>query len=444
MTAAPTHPDVAREQVRELLARRRRRTLGLVRPLTDEELRTQYLDFLSPLVWDVGHIGNFEELWLLRNVDGRPPSDERLDHLYNAFENPRGVRGELEILPREPALQYLADVRGEVMALLDRVELDPNEPLLQDGYVYRMISQHEAQHQETMLQLLDIRTDLAPHAYELDPRPRSTRAVDDSERVTVPGGSFLLGTTDRASAYDNERPQHEVEVAAFAMDRYPVSNRRYAAFVADGGYARPELWSEGGRAWLAEAGHESPQGWMPDGDGGWSVRRMGHVLPLDPQEVLQHVSYWEAEAFCAWAGGRLPTEHEWEKAATWDPATASKRVFPWGDSPTFDRRANVGLRHLRPSRVGAYPDGASAYGIEQLVGDVYAWTSSDFVGYPGFNAFPYPEYSEVFFGGDYKVLRGASWAIDDAVVRGTYRNWDHPKRRQIFAGVRVAYDVSEG
>ena len=217
-------------------------------------------------------------------------------------------------------------------------------------------------------------------------------------------------------------------------------NSLTGAFIAAGGYARAELWSEDGRAWLRDVGHTTPQGWIPDIGGGWLVRRFGRVAPLDPAEPVAHVSFHEAEAFATFEGGRLPTEAEWEKAAAWDPTTGASSRYPWGDgAPTVDR-TNLGLVGWGPSPIGSYPRGASPLGVEQLVGDIYEWTTSPFDGYPGYTTFPYPEYSEVFFGGDYRVLRGASWATSMQVARNTFRNWDHPIRRQIFAGMRLAWD----
>ena len=251
-----------------------------------------------------------------------------------------------------------------------------------------------------------------------------------------------MGTDDRTDAYDNERPTHRVDLPAFAIDRYPVTVRRYAAFMADGGYERGDFWSAQGRAWLEETGDSMPQGWAPDLDGGWLVKRFGHVRPLDPLEPVQHVSFYEAEAFAAWGGGRLPTEAEWEKAAAWDEVAGASRTFPWGEAPPTPDKANLDHRHWGPVAVGSFPRGASAYGVEQLVGDTYEWTTSWFDGYPGYVTFPYPEYSEVFFGEEYRVLRGASWATSPQVARNTFRNWDFAARRQIMSGIRLVWDAA--
>jgi gamma-glutamyl hercynylcysteine S-oxide synthase len=433
-------PDLRPRLERDLAAVRTRLHL-LVEPLDDHAVHHQFDRIMSPLVWDLGHVANFEELWLLRELDGRTPVDPDLDQVYNPFDNPRAIRSELPLLPRPDALAYLADIRADALAVLRRTQLDPDRPLVADGYVYRMIVQHEAQHQETMLQALDLRRTANPYPPVVGRRIPSTRPVDDTERIVVPGGWSLLGTDDRTAAYDNERPSHRVELPTFAIDRFPVTVRRWAAFVAAGGYDRPELWDQAGWAWRQETGETLPQGWEPDGAGGWLVRRFDHLLPLDPREPVQHVSWYEARAFARWAGGRLPTEAEWEKTAAWDPAAGRSRRYPWGDSPLGPHLANLDQHAWGPAPVGGYPAGASAYGAEQLLGDVYEWTSSPFTGYPGYSSFPYPEYSEVFFGDNYRVLRGASWATSRWVARGSFRNWDHPQRRQIFAGVRLAWDV---
>jgi gamma-glutamyl hercynylcysteine S-oxide synthase len=459
----PTRQDGDEELRRQLASELdavRGRLAAMVEPLDEITMHRQHDRIMSPLVWDVGHVGNFEELWALREVAGRPAHDPALDHVYNPFENPRWVRADLPILQHQEAERYLADVRAEALELLRTVPLGPERPLLAGGYVYRMLVQHEAQHQETMLQTLDLTGFAPPYAPVATqaggigalavPGARigasgsgaaAGRAVDDGERVTIPGGPFRMGTDDRTVAYDNERPSHAVDVPTFAIDRYPVSARRWAAFIDDGGYRRPELWDEAGRAWLAESGTEAPQGWLHGADGGWLVRRFGHALPLDPHEPVQHVNAYEAMAFARWAGGRLPTEAEWEKAAAHDPATGTSRTYPWGEAAPGPALANLDLTAWGPAAVGTFPAGASAYGVEQLLGDVYEWTTSPFTGYPGYQTFPYPEYSEVFFGDDHLVLRGASWATSRWVARSSFRNWDYPQRRQIFAGLRLAWDV---
>lgn len=431
----------ARDQLAARLEFYRRRTKQLIAPLDDDDLHRQHNPIMSPLVWDVGHVGNFEELWLLRRLDGRPAHDLRLDEMYNPFDNPRWTRGELPLLNRSQAIEYIDEVRGDALEIVRRTDLDPANPLVRDGYVFQMVIQHEAQHQETMLQELDLRDDLPAYGDVARPHSATSRPVDDTERVAIPGGPFLLGTNDTTEGYDNERPQHEVELATFTIDRFPVSNRRYAEFIEAGGYERADLWTNEGWDWRTGVDIDAPQGWTRRVGGVWLIRRFGHVLDLDATEPVQHVSFHEAEAFARYAGGRLPSEAEWEKAATWGPEATAPNVYPWGSAvPTLDH-ANIGHVGWGPAPVGSYPAGASAYGVEQLLGDVYEWTSSHFAGYSGFTSFPYPEYSEVFFGDpEYRVLRGASWATSTDATRSTFRNWDYRIRRQIFSGIRLAWD----
>ncbi|MGI9018215.1 MAG: SUMF1/EgtB/PvdO family nonheme iron enzyme [Euzebya sp.] len=482
MLSTTANPSTAQamSQVKRRLAQRldagRRWTFALLDPLDDEAMNRQHHRIMSPLVWDLGHIGNFEELWLLRALGEKSFTDPDLDRIYNPFDNPRWIRADLPLLPRAQATSYIADIRDEALRLLKHGDLAPDQPLLADGFVYHMVVQHEAQHQETMLQALDLRgdtheSDAEEVADHDDPRlslylpsrarrvPDPPAAVDDTQTVVITAGPFRLGAPDPSdlppgtsiaareaavAAYDNERPVHTVDVAAFAMDCYPVTVRRYAAFIAGGGYTRDEWWSERGREWKAETGHTAPQGWLAGGDGQWRIRRFNSIEVLDPRELTEHVTFFEAEAFAAWAGGRLPTEVEWEKAAAHDPATGHSNPFPWGDAPPSRALANIDRALWGPSLAGSYPRGASAHGVHHLLGDSYEWTSSAFEPYPGYRTFPYPEYSEVFFGGDWLVLRGASWASRAEVTRTTFRNWDHPYRRQIFSGIRVAYDVSDG
>jgi len=259
--------------------------------------------------------------------------------------------------------------------------------------------------------------------------------------VLVPGGPFRLGVdaADEPFSLDNERPAHWVHVPAFRIGRVPVTNAEYAGFIADGGYTSPRWWSPRGWAHRCEAGLERPQCWGLDG----TRTRFGIVEPLPPDEPVQHVTFFEAEAYAAWAGARLPTEVEWEKAAAWDPVTGRRRRFPWGSAAPTAALANLGGEALRPAPVGAYPAGASAYGVEQLMGDVWEWTSSSFRPWPGFRPMPYATYSAPFFGGDYRVLRGGSWAVAPSILRPSFRNWDHPIRRQIFTGIRLAWSVDE-
>jgi gamma-glutamyl hercynylcysteine S-oxide synthase len=240
---------------------------------------------------------------------------------------------------------------------------------------------------------------------------------------------------------DNERPAHVIDLPPFYLDSAPVTNAAYAGFIADGGYLDERLWSPAGWQHRQKAGLTAPLFWQQGGAGQWLRRRFGMTEPVPPAEPVMHVCWYEADAYARWVGRRLPTEAEWEKAARYDPVTGRSRRYPWGDADPTPDQANLGQRHLQPAPAGSYPDGAAPSGARQLIGDVWEWTASDFLPYPGFVAYPYQEYSEVFFGPEYKVLRGGAFSADPVACRGTFRNWDYPIRRQIFAGFRTARDA---
>jgi gamma-glutamyl hercynylcysteine S-oxide synthase len=414
----------------------RRRTLELLAPLSDDELVEQHSPLMSPLVWDLAHTGYFEELWLLRRIAGGRASDGRFDRIYDALESPRATRPELDLLSPAEARAYLADVRTRVLEVLEEIDLEDDDPLLTDAFVYGMIVQHEHQHQETILATLQLRSG----EYPVDDEPIAAAELPAAPEVFVEGGPFLLGTDDEPWAYDNERPAHELELAAFWIDAVPVTNAAYVHFIETGGYEERRHWSDDGWAWRTETGASRPRFWERSPSGEWTRLRFGRLEPIPPHEPVQHVSWYEADAYARSAGKRLPTEPEWEKAATWDPA-AGKQRYPWGNGEAGAERANLGQRRFHPAPAGSFPAGMSPCGCHQLLGDVWEWTASDFRAYPGFEAFPYPEYSEVFFGSDYKVLRGGSWATHPVVARATFRNWDYPIRRQIFTGFRCARDA---
>ncbi len=424
------------ESVAAELDRVRHRTRGLVDGLTEAEQRAQVSPLMSPLVWDLAHIGNYEELWLLRAIDGRDAVDPALDDLYNAFEHPRWERPSLPILGPDEARSYLDEVRAEVLGLLDRLDRlaldDDAARLVAEGFVYGMVLQHEHQHDETMLATHQLRGRnatppplLAPRSDVFGPGDDTPASGSRTDTQTVEGGPFEMGTSSVAWAYDNERGAHVVELPDYLIDTTPVTNAAYLAFVADGGYDDPRLWAPTGWAWRQDQQLAHPQFWQPDGDGSWSVLRFGRLLDLTDHldEPVQHVCWYEADAFARWAGKRLPTEAEWEKAAAGADLGS----------------ANLGQQADGPRRASA--SSVSESGCHAMFGDVWEWTSSDFLPYPGFEAWPYREYSEVFWGPEYKVLRGGSWATDPVAVRTTFRNWDYPIRRQIFAGFRCARDA---
>ncbi|HXC53567.1 MAG TPA: ergothioneine biosynthesis protein EgtB [Candidatus Limnocylindrales bacterium] len=445
------------ETLRSLLAHelgaQRERTLEIVEPLTPADLAVQHCEILSPIVWDLGHIASFEHEWIERaygqaeaagadvmpaSRNGRSPVSIGADRtLYDPIRHPRPTRGALALPDRDTALARLAGVREQTSGVLAATGFAEEAALLRDGYLFSMIAQHEAQHSETILQSIQLR------GLPYEPRRRSEppgAACSAKGEVFVPGGPFLMGTDDRAVAYDNERPRHEVDLDSFWIDEAPVTSGTYRAFVEDDGYRRPELWTPDGWRWLGETKVSHPGGWWRAQDGSWCERVFGRVQPLDETRPVVHVCWHEAQACARWLGKRLPTEAEWEKAAAWDLERGLPRLYPWGEARPSPDRANLDQRTFAPAAAGAFAAGRSYFGCHQMLGDVWEWTSSDFVPYPGFRVFPYPEYSVVHFGRRHKVLRGGSWATPAVAIRNTFRNWDLPERRQIFAGFRCARD----
>jgi iron(II)-dependent oxidoreductase len=435
MSATALRHSSLRADIAGLLEEARNRTLLLVRGLSDEDLHRQHDPLMSPIIWDLGHIAHFEELWLTQNLDG-PIEFSEMPGIYNPFEHPRATRAALPIPPFAEMLERLAQIRDSVLERLERIDFDEANPLLSGGYVYHMVLQHEYQHNETILQTLQLKQGEPYRAPRTETRPRSMPHADFAGMVSIPAGSYTVGTTDTSEAYDNERPRHEASLEAFSIDRAPVSNAQYLEFIADGGYEDHRYWSEAGRAWLGESKAIAPKYWERTKDG-WISRAMDRTAPVDPVRPVIHVCFHEAEAFSKWAGKRLPTEMEWEVAAAWNPATRLLRKYPWGQTITADD-ANVDQLRFDTEPIGAFAKNVSPFGCYGMIGDVWEWTSSNFSGYPGFESFPYPEYSEAFFGSDYKVLRGGSWATRPGAIRNTFRNWDYPIRRQIFSGFRCA------
>jgi len=347
----------------------RRDTLALVAPIGDADLERVHSPIMSPLAWDLGHIAAYEDLWLGHRHGGMALLRPDLAGLYDAFETPRAIRGEIEALAPADALAYLEEVRARTVGMLA-------ERGVGDGVTCEMVLRHELQHCETMRQAMAIAGLLGPGEPRLDPLPGLAGWVE------VPAGSFTMGAAEDGFAYDNERPRHTVEVDAFRIARRPVTNGSWMRFSEGGGYERREWWSREGWAWKQE----------------YDITHHPAVTAGHPEAAVCHVSWFEADAFARAHGARLPTESEWERAATWEQGLAG-------------------------------------------VGQVWEWTQSHFHGYPGFRAHPYREYSEVFFGERYRVLRGSSWATHPRVASLTFRNWDLPERRQIFAGVRLAREA---
>ncbi len=348
-------------EFRDVMGEVRRRTLGLVAHLDDAQLSAVHDPIMSPLAWDLGHVAAYEDLWLNHRVAGRELLRPGLAELYDAFETPRAVRGDLEFLRGEALREYMDAVRERAL----------EAPV--DAELHELVIRHELQHTETMLQAMYL-AGLEPPRFA---GPASISG-DGLELVAVPAGPAEIGANGDGFAYDNERPRHTVDVAAFAIARTPVTNATWLSFAEGGGYERREWWSDEGWSWKED----------------YDITHHAGAAAGRADAPVVHVSWFEADAFARAHDARLPTEQEWEKAATW--------------------------------------------GQIEATGQVWEWTASVFAGYPGFVAHPYREYSEVFFGDRYRVLRGGSCATHPRVASPHFRNWDLPLRRQLFSGVRIA------
>jgi iron(II)-dependent oxidoreductase len=418
----------------DALTETRERTLALVQDMSQADLERVHSPLMSPLVWDLGHIAAFEDLWLVHRYGGRPLLRDDLADVYDAFETPRAGRGDLPFLRPGPAREYLEEVRARTLSVIE-------ERGVEDGFLHELVIRHEQQHNETMLQTMQLaHLNGFSSAALAEAPPLHSGKHTGLELIRILAGECTIGAPPIGFAYDNERPRHRTDVRDYLIGRTPITNATYLTFVEGGGYERREWWSDEGWAWKEQYDITRPQGWTADLRSEW---RLDKLLPLDPDRPVVHVSWFEADAFARAHGARLPTELEWEKAATWDQDRETARTFPWGEQPIDSAtHANVDQLAGGTAPVEAYADGASPYGCLGMVGDVWEWTASPFDGYPGFTPHPYKEYSEVFFGTSYRVLRGGSWATRARVITPCFRNWDFPQRRQIFSGFRIAKDAT--
>ncbi len=420
----------------------RAQTLALIAALTDEQLIGPRLSIVNPPLWEIGHLAWFQEHWVLRHVGRREPIRKDGDSLYDSARVPHDERWSLPLPSRAETLAYMERVLNSVLDRMASVTMND-----QEIYFHRLVTFHEDMHAEAFAYTRQTLRYPPPPLARLDGGPRSARKASggfwpgDAE---VPGGTYLLGgTPDLPFVFDNEKWAHPVEVRPFRIARAPVTNAEFARFVDDRGYERPDLWSEAGWAWRARADSHHPVYWERGIGGAWLHRWHDRVVPLEPYLPVIHVNWYEAEAFCRWAKRRLPTEAEWEVAASAEPAAdgralrEAKRRFPWGNAPPTPERANLDLRAGCCLAVNLLPAGDSAFGCRQMIGNVWEWTADEFDPFPGFTTDPYKEYSEPWFGGTHRVLRGGAFATRSRVIRNSYRNFYTPDRRDVLAGFRT-------
>jgi iron(II)-dependent oxidoreductase len=429
----------------------RRRTLELVSDLTDEQLFGPRLSIVNPLRWEAGHVAWFQERWVLRHALSRSPLHQKGDALYDSSTVPHDTRWDLPLLSRQATSLYLTEVRQRVLQAFAAGALEGEKE-----YFVRLSIAHEDMHDEAFLITRQTLGYPAPELTELASAKSSGKPVKPGRSAPdqahfpeprrkdaqLPGGTFLLGAVSGAEPFihDNEKWAHPVEVEPFAIAKMAVTQSEFAEFVGSGGYQNREYWSDEGWSWRASANAEQPVYWRKS-DGGWERRHFDRWVALEPKQPMIHVNWYEVQAYCRFAGRRLPSEVEWEVAASstsngQGSLSPGKRRFPWGEEPPTPELANLDARRLGCAEVDEFRAGDSAFGCRQMVGNVWEWTDTVFLPYPGFSADPYRDYSEPWFG-THRVLRGGCWATRARLIRNTWRNFYTPDRRDIFAGFRT-------
>lgn len=416
------------EKLVELIHDARARTLALVSDLDDDQLEVPQWPNVNPPRWELGHIAFFFEVFFLRILGREAPILSGAEELYDSFHVAHDIRWSLPLPARDETLRYMEDVLEDVVERLGAEDVGARET-----YLALLGTLHEDMHGEALTYTRQTLEYPAP-SWPVSSHASSGPWPGD---VDVPGGTFRLGAAEDAPfVFDNEKWAHPVELEAFSIARAPVTNEEFAAFVDDGGYRRRACWSAEGWEVRSSTRAQHPIYWRR-GESGWLRRHFDHHVPLEPHAPVIHVSWYEAEAYCHWAGRRLPTEAEWEMAASVEPGTDAKHRYPWGDEDPSPERAHLDSRHLGTVDVAAFPDSDSAFGCRQMIGNVWEWTASAFYPFPGYVVdVPYREYSAPWFG-YHKVLKGGAWATRSRLANNVYRNFFLPDRADIFAGFRT-------
>jgi gamma-glutamyl hercynylcysteine S-oxide synthase len=442
----------------------RARTLDLVADLDGQQLIGPRLAIVNPPLWEIGHISWFQEFWILRHLKKQQPIVANGDQIYNSTDVAHDTRWELLLPSLEKTRHYMDEILDRCVEYID----GPSRLTAEEFYFYLLATFHEGMHAEALAYTRQTLGYAAPRLANNETGAVACGGPFPGD-VEVPGGTFVIGATaDFPFAFDNEKWAHAVEIKPFRIARAPVTNGEFLAFIEDGGYRNAQFWSQAGRRWLETGASsdlersfakffnqnisesleqpkfkhrlEHPVYWCRDANGPWRQRLFDQYVPLNPNLPVAHVNWYEAEAYCNWAGRRLPTEAEWEIAASAEPAPGGglsrrRRHFPWGDEPPTAERANLDWR-AGLAEVGAYPNGDSAFGCRQMIGNIWEWTADTFQAYPGFTVDPYKEYSKPWFG-THKVLRGGCWATRSLLIRNTWRNFYTPDRRDVWAGFRT-------
>jgi iron(II)-dependent oxidoreductase len=416
-------PNDVRQSIAAAMTQCRQGTLELVAPLEQTLLTLQAHPDFSPIGWHLGHLAFTESLWILEHLAGQACPFPQYRQLFSADGLPKTKR---QHLPSGSELHaYLATIREKVLDVLLHTA-----PLASHLRLWRWLLQHESQHCETITLIMALHRHQGRSVPSLKHPPVMDRVNDSPpnspEKIWIPAGEFTLGS-DGLDAIDNEQPQQTLYLEGYWIDATPVTCGQYQTFIAAGGYQTREWWSEAGWHWQQTVQVNHPLYWLDD--------------PRFQDHPVCGVSWYEAEAYARFVGQRLPTEAEWEKAASWHPQQPQPQPYPWGHEPPTPHHCNHNhhLGHTTP--VGQFSTHVSPLGCRDMLGNVWEWTNSWFAGYPGFKAYPYRGYSEVYFDQAHRVLRGGSWATRPWVLRNSFRNWYHPHVRELFMGFRCAQDT---
>jgi gamma-glutamyl hercynylcysteine S-oxide synthase len=444
MTASNEYSSSSTPKLIEALQEARQRTLELVDDLSDGQLMGPRLRIVNPLRWEIGHLAWFQEFWILRHLGGLPPILNQGDSLYDSAGVAHDTRWDLPLLSRSKTFEYMTQVLDRVCDLSDRRKRDPIDGY-DEKYFLHLVLFHEQMHAEAITYTRQTLCYRPPRLGIARGGAGNVRNADAKVLgdAFVPGGKFVLGRSpDATFAFDNEQQPHMVEVLPFSISKTAVTNAEFAGFVEEGGYRRRDLWSNEGWQWNQEVAAEHPVYWQRASSGRWQRRDFDRWVPLEDRVAVVHVNWYEADAYCRWAGRRLPAEAEWEMAASCELSghgrsiSNHKRLYPWGNEPPTRDRASLDWRAMGCIEVDGLPGGDSTFGCRQMIGNTWEWTSTTFGAYAGFEPGPYKEYSAPWFG-DHKVLRGGCWATRSRMIRSAYRNFYTPDRRDVWAGFRT-------
>ena len=428
---------VSSSYLKEIMTDAHNRTLELVAGLDDEQVMGPKLPIVNPLRWEIGHVAWFHEKFILRDLYGREPLLANGDAIYDSIAIQHDTRWELPLLSMHETLDYINNVLNDCLSLLA-----DNMASEAQSYIYKFSTFHEDMHTEAYTWSRQTLSYPKP-AFGNFQIPDDANAGAYPGDVVIPAGVFLLGASAHAPfIFDNEKWAHEVSIEAFSIALAAVTNAEFIDFVNAEGYQRQEFWSDEGWQWRQQTNAQHPVYWLAGKGGDWRLRRFDGREDMPLHQPIIHVNWHEANAYCQWAGRRLPKEMEWDAAAMGEPSgdgnglAMTLRTYPWGEQPAGSQRANLDGRALACIDVAALPKGDSAFGCRQMLGNVWEWTSTTFAPFPGFSPDAYKEYSAPLFD-DTKVLKGGAWASRSRLVTGRYRNFFPPDRRDVMAGFRT-------